>query len=43
MTSQTSASGQDFASVLERAIQRNSAGKPIKLIEAKAVEYSTSE
>jgi hypothetical protein len=30
--------GQDFASMLERAIQRSSAGKPIKLIEAQAIE-----
>jgi hypothetical protein len=31
-------SGQDFSSVLERAIQRSSAGRPIKLIEARAIE-----
>jgi hypothetical protein len=31
-------SGQDFASVLERAIQRSLAGKPIKLIETQTVE-----
>ena len=30
--------GQDFASLLERAIQRSLAGKPIKLIEAQAIE-----
>jgi hypothetical protein len=34
----THMSGQDFASALERAIQRSLAGKPIKLIEAQAIE-----
>ena len=33
-----SMNGKDFASALERAIQRSLAGKPIKLIEAKVVE-----
>jgi hypothetical protein len=33
-TATTNMSGQDFASVLERAIQRSLAGKPIKLVEA---------
>jgi hypothetical protein len=28
----------DFASALERAIQRSAAGKPIKLIEVQAIE-----
>jgi|SRR6516164_7872114 hypothetical protein len=37
-TATTNMSGQDFASVLERAIQRSLAGKPIKLIEAQAIE-----
>jgi hypothetical protein len=37
-TATTNISGQDFASVLERAIQRSLAGKPIKLIEARAIE-----
>jgi hypothetical protein len=37
-TATTNMCGQDFASVLERAIQRSSAGKPIKLIEAQAIE-----
>jgi hypothetical protein len=32
-TATTNISGRDFASVLERAIQRSLAGKPIKLIE----------
>jgi len=30
--------GQDFAAALERAIHRSLAGKPIKLIEAQAIE-----
>jgi len=30
--------GQDFAAMLDRAIQRSLAGKPIKLIEAQAIE-----
>ena len=33
-----SMNGKDFASALERAIQRSLAGKPIKLIEAQAIE-----
>jgi hypothetical protein len=37
-TATANMSGQDFASVLERAIQRSLAGKPIKLIETQAVE-----
>ena len=37
-TATTNMSGQDFASVLERAIQRSLAGKPIKLIETQTVE-----
>jgi len=37
-TATTNMSGQDFASVLERAIQRSSSGKPIKLIEAQAIQ-----
>ena len=34
----TSMNGADFSSLLERAIQRSLAGKPIKLIETQAVE-----
>ena len=34
----TAMNGQDFASLLERAIQRSLAGKPIKLIEAQAIQ-----
>jgi hypothetical protein len=37
-TATTNISGRDFASVLERAIQRSLAEKPIKLIEAQAIE-----
>jgi len=41
-TATTNMSGQDFASVLERAIQRSLAGKPVKLIEAQPVEVDES-
>jgi len=39
----TNISGQDFASALERAIQRSLAGPPPKLIEAQAIEVEPDQ